>query len=40
MAAQATQTIDVHAHILTEDTIRLLQREAPNVGPKLSLIHI
>ena len=36
MAGQATQTIDVHAHILTEDTIRLLQREAPNVGPKLS----
>src|SRR5499427_5500829 len=36
MAAQATQTIDVHAHILAEDTIRLLQREAPNVGPKLS----
>jgi aminocarboxymuconate-semialdehyde decarboxylase len=31
-----TQTIDVHAHILSEDTIRLLQREAPQVGPKLS----
>jgi aminocarboxymuconate-semialdehyde decarboxylase len=31
-----TQTIDVHAHILTEDTIRLLQREAPKLGPKLS----
>ena len=31
-----TQTIDVHAHILSEDTIRLLQREAPKVGPKLS----
>ena len=31
-----TQTIDVHAHILSEETIRLLQREAPKVGPKLS----
>ena len=31
-----TQTIDVHAHILSEDTIRLLHREAPKVGPKLS----
>ena len=30
------QTIDVHAHILTEDTIRLLQRESPKVAPKLS----
>ncbi|MCC6777411.1 MAG: amidohydrolase [Hyphomicrobiales bacterium] len=33
--AQPT-TIDVHAHILTEETIRLLQREAPKVAPKLS----
>jgi aminocarboxymuconate-semialdehyde decarboxylase len=32
----ATQTIDVHAHILSEETIRLLQREAPKVAPKLS----
>jgi aminocarboxymuconate-semialdehyde decarboxylase len=30
------QTIDVHAHILTEDTIRLLQRESPKAAPKLS----
>ena len=30
------QTIDVHAHILSEETIRLLQREAPKVAPKLS----
>ena len=36
MVAQTTQTIDVHAHILTEETIRLLQREAPKVAPKLS----
>jgi len=33
-----TQTIDVHAHILSEETIRLLQREAPKVAPKLSEI--
>jgi aminocarboxymuconate-semialdehyde decarboxylase len=33
---QMTQTIDVHAHILAEDTIRLMQREAPQIGPKLS----
>jgi aminocarboxymuconate-semialdehyde decarboxylase len=32
----AAQTIDVHAHILTEETIRLLQREAPKVAPKLT----
>jgi aminocarboxymuconate-semialdehyde decarboxylase len=32
----ATETIDVHAHILSEETIRLLQREAPKVAPKLS----
>ncbi len=31
-----TQTIDVHAHVLTEETIRLLQREAPKIAPKLS----
>ena len=32
----ATQTIDVHAHILSEETIRLLQRELPKVAPKLT----
>jgi aminocarboxymuconate-semialdehyde decarboxylase len=31
-----TPTIDVHAHILTEETIRLLQRESPKIAPKLS----
>ena len=35
LMAQPT-TIDVHAHILTEETIRLLQREEPKVAPKLS----
>src|SRR5215468_8158963 len=34
MASQPT--IDVHAHILSEETIRLLQREAPKVAPKLT----
>jgi aminocarboxymuconate-semialdehyde decarboxylase len=32
------QTIDVHAHILTEETIRLLQRESPKAAPKLSAV--
>jgi len=27
--------IDVHTHILAEDTIRLLQKEAPSIGLKL-----
>src|SRR3954463_15190231 len=37
-SAMAPQTIDVHAHILSEETIRLLQREAPKVAPRLSEI--
>src|SRR5713101_6155203 len=32
------KTIDIHAHILTEETIRLLAREAPKIAPKLSQI--
>jgi aminocarboxymuconate-semialdehyde decarboxylase len=32
----AQPTIDVHAHILTEETMRLLQAEAPEIAPKLS----
>src|SRR5262249_34427063 len=38
MATQSTapQTIDVHAHILSEETIRLLQSEAPKAAPKLN----
>lgn len=31
-------TIDAHAHILAEDTIRLLQREVPSVAPNLTPI--
>jgi aminocarboxymuconate-semialdehyde decarboxylase len=32
------QTIDAHAHILADDTIRLLQKEAPQLGLKLTPI--
>jgi aminocarboxymuconate-semialdehyde decarboxylase len=32
------RTIDVHAHILAEDTIALWQREAPTTAPKLTAI--
>src|SRR2546421_12957556 len=32
------KTTDIHAHILSEETIRLLQREAPKIAPKLSQI--
>jgi aminocarboxymuconate-semialdehyde decarboxylase len=32
------RTIDVHTHVLTDETIGLLQKEAPNVAPKLSPI--
>ena len=34
----AARTTDIHAHILTEETIRLLQREAPKIAPKLSRV--
>jgi aminocarboxymuconate-semialdehyde decarboxylase len=30
------RTIDVHAHVLTEDMIQRLRKEAPQIGPKLS----
>ncbi len=30
------RTIDVHAHILTEETMRLMRNEAPDIGPTLS----
>lgn len=32
----AAKTIDVHAHILTQETIGLLARETPKIAPKLS----
>jgi aminocarboxymuconate-semialdehyde decarboxylase len=30
--------IDVHAHILSEETISLMRKEAPKVGPRLQRI--
>jgi aminocarboxymuconate-semialdehyde decarboxylase len=32
------RTIDVHAHVLTEETMRLMRNEAPDIGPTLSEI--
>jgi aminocarboxymuconate-semialdehyde decarboxylase len=32
------QTIDIHTHILTEETMRLLGKEAPKIAPKLTPI--
>jgi aminocarboxymuconate-semialdehyde decarboxylase len=32
------RTIDIHAHVLTEETIRLLQSEAPKIAPRLSRV--
>src|SRR4051794_6444497 len=31
----AVRTIDTHAHILNDETMRLLQKEAPKIGPTL-----
>ena len=31
-------TIDAHAHILAEDTIKLLAKETPKIAPKLTPI--
>jgi len=33
-----SRTIDIHTHILTEETMRLLAREAPWIAPKLTPI--
>jgi aminocarboxymuconate-semialdehyde decarboxylase len=30
------RTIDIHAHILTEEMMRLMRQEAPDIGPTLS----
>ena len=30
-----TTTVDIHAHMLPEETIRLLGKESPRVAPKL-----
>ena len=30
------KTIDIHAHVTSEETVRLMQKEAPKVGPKIT----
>jgi aminocarboxymuconate-semialdehyde decarboxylase len=30
------KTIDIHAHIISEETARLMQKEAPKVGPRIT----
>src|SRR5215471_16449789 len=32
------RTIDIHTHVLTEETMRLLQKEAPKIAPQLKPI--
>src|SRR6266568_8670415 len=32
------KTIDIHAHIISEETARLMQKEAPKVGPRITLV--
>jgi aminocarboxymuconate-semialdehyde decarboxylase len=32
------KTIDIHAHVIGEETIRLMQKEAPKVAPRLTPI--
>jgi aminocarboxymuconate-semialdehyde decarboxylase len=35
-AMPTRRTIDVHAHVLSEDTMRLMRHEAPSAGPRLT----
>lgn len=37
---QSTPTIDVHSHVLTEETIGLLQKEAPGIGLRKTAIDV
>ena len=32
------KTIDIHAHLIGEDTMRLMQKEAPKVAPRITPI--
>ena len=32
------KTIDIHAHVIAEETMRLMQKEAPKVAPRLTAI--
>jgi len=34
----AQKTIDVHAHIIGEDTMRLMQQDAPKIAPRITRI--
>ncbi len=38
MAASRPRTVDVHSHVLTHEMIKLLQKEAPKLGPRLTPI--
>jgi len=33
-----TKVIDIHAHVIGEDTIALMQKEAPKIGPRITPI--
>jgi hypothetical protein len=30
------KTIDIHAHVIAEETVRLMQKEGPKVGPRIT----
>ena len=32
------KAIDIHAHIISEETVRLMQKEAPKVGPRITAV--
>ena len=32
------RSIDVHTHVLTDETVGLLQKEAPSVAPRLTAV--
>src|SRR5262245_37755175 len=38
MERKRMRTIDVHTHVLTEETMGLLQKEAPKIAPRLTPI--
>jgi|SRR5262245_9516379 len=38
MEGKRMRTIDVHTHVLTDETMGLLQKEAPNVAPRLTAV--
>jgi len=34
----AQKTIDIHAHVTSEETVRLMQKEAPKIGPRITAV--